>query len=115
MVSAMKTILPKVALAWDNGGPWGKAKPTAKPTNKVSGQKPVGQNPVGSGTSQGPRGPQPELEDVVNQMAERLRGYHAALVAHNAAVVPRAGCQFATLVESQDIESITSVRASDSL
>jgi len=37
------------------------------------------------------------------------------LVAHNAAVVPRAGCQFATLVESQDIESITSVRASDSL
>lgn len=74
----MKTILPKVALAWDNGGPWGKAKPTAKPTNKASGQKPVGQNPVGSGTSQGPRGPQPELEDVVNQMAERLRGYWRA-------------------------------------
>ena len=69
----MKTILPKVVLAWDNGGPWGKAKPTAKPTNKASGQKPVGE-----GTSQGPRGPQPELEDVVNQMAERLRGYWRA-------------------------------------
>lgn len=66
----MKTILPKVALAWNNDGPWGKAKPTAKPTNKASGPR-----PVGDGTSQGPRGPQPDLEDVVNQMAERLRGY----------------------------------------
>lgn len=71
----MKTILPKDFMAWDNGGPWGKAKPSAKPTSKAGGQKPVGQNPVGSGTSHGPRGPQPELEDVVNQMAERLRGY----------------------------------------
>ncbi|RYG60459.1 MAG: FtsH protease activity modulator HflK [Alphaproteobacteria bacterium] len=52
--------------AWDNGqGPWGKPKaPAAKP--KV--ERPY------AGRDAAPRA-QPELEDVVNQMAERLRGF----------------------------------------
>jgi membrane protease subunit HflK len=46
--------------AWDNGqGPWGKAK---QPRQQAPKSAPRGQN-------------QPELEDVVNQMAESLRGY----------------------------------------
>ena len=37
------------------------------------------------------------------------------LVTKDAAVVPRAGCQFATLIESEDIGSITSVRSWESI
>jgi membrane protease subunit HflK len=57
--------------AWDNnGGPWGKPKPTAKPASKPRVEGPTGARP-------GPQAaaPQPDLEDVVNQMAERLRGF----------------------------------------
>ncbi len=52
--------------AWDNGqGPWG--KPKAQPS------KPKTERPY-AGRDAAPRA-QPELEDVVNQMAERLRGF----------------------------------------
>ena len=54
--------------AWDNGqGPWGKPKsqPKAKPK---PAERPYAARETGARS-------QPELEDVVNQMAEKLRGF----------------------------------------
>lgn len=69
MLGSMKTnTLLGSMLAWDGGqGPWGKPKSTAKP----KAAKPA--RPYAA-RENGPRG-QPELEDVVNQMAEKLRGF----------------------------------------
>lgn len=55
--------------AWDGGqGPWGKPKSqTSKPKPKAE-QRPY------AGRDAAPRA-QPELEDVVNQMAEKMRGF----------------------------------------
>lgn len=49
--------------AWDNGeGPWGKPRKATRP------QQPAGE-------PRAPQREQPDIEDVVNQMAERLRGF----------------------------------------
>ena len=70
MLLVMKLILMRNKMfAWDGGqGPWGKAKPMAKPKVSRSEPRPYAARPAGNS-------PQPELEDVVNQMAERLRGF----------------------------------------
>lgn len=69
MLMFMKTrALWEGMFAWDNGqGPWGNPKPQAKPKN-AKPERPY------AGRSGGARA-QPELEDVVNQMAEKLRGF----------------------------------------
>lgn len=55
--------------AWDGGqGPWGKPKAAAKPKTVRPEARPY------AGRDTGKRA-QPELEDVVNQMAEKLRGF----------------------------------------
>jgi membrane protease subunit HflK len=61
MVSHMKK--QNVTLAWDSGqGPWG------KPNTKAQPKKPAAETPYSQKR-------QPELEDVVNSMAEKLRGF----------------------------------------
>lgn len=50
--------------AWDNGGPWGNAG-SGKPKQANRQQRPP---------SPGSRPPQPDLEDVMNQLTENLRG-----------------------------------------
>ncbi len=65
MVVAMKL---QNMFAWDNGqGPWGKPKGASKPQARAP-ERPF------AGRDSGPRA-QPELEDVVNEMAEKLRGF----------------------------------------
>ncbi|PZP39918.1 MAG: FtsH protease activity modulator HflK [Pseudomonas fluorescens] len=55
--------------AWDNGqGPWGKPNPHKAPKPKAEPQRPY------AGRDTTPSS-QPDLEDVVNQMAEKLRGF----------------------------------------
>ena len=55
--------------AWDGGqGPWGKPKSQAAKPKPKPEQRPY------AGRDAAPRA-QPELEDVVNQMAEKLRGF----------------------------------------
>lgn len=57
------------AFSWDNGqGPWGKPKAGAA---KPKAERPYAARPSGPAA-------QPDLEDVVNQMAEKLRGFWRA-------------------------------------
>lgn len=57
------------AFSWDNGqGPWGKPKAGAA---KPKAERPYAARPSGPSA-------QPDLEDVVNQMAEKLRGFWRA-------------------------------------
>jgi len=59
-------LAPMRLFAWDNGeGPWGKSKRAIPPRQQDPQQPP--RTPQGRA--------QPDLEDVVNHMAERLRGY----------------------------------------
>ncbi len=54
--------------AWDNGqGPWGKPK-AGKTSSSPKAERPFAARPTAPGA-------QPDLEDVVNQMAEKLRGF----------------------------------------
>ncbi len=72
MLTAMKftKLFANGMFAWDNGqGPWAK---TGK-SGKASAQKPKAERPY-AGRPTGPAA-QPDLEDVVNQMAEKLRGF----------------------------------------
>jgi membrane protease subunit HflK len=67
MVMAMKL---NDMFAWDNGqGPWGKPKASSQPKAKPR----AAEQPY-AGRNAAPQA-QPDLEDVVNQMAEKLRGF----------------------------------------
>lgn len=72
MLAVMKfsQFLTNGVFAWDNGqGPWAKAGKTGK----TGAHTPKAERPY-VGRSSGPAA-QPDLEDVVNQMAEKLRGF----------------------------------------